>query len=63
MCIEAIMPLKSNQPQVSTHKQMQSLSKYTKFWSMNDILRSFDLESNHENLEEEQDNPFDYFFQ
>jgi hypothetical protein len=28
---------------------------------VNDMLRSFDLENNHENLEE--DNPFDYFFQ
>jgi hypothetical protein len=27
------------------------------------MLRSFDLEINHENLEEQEDNPFDYFFQ
>jgi hypothetical protein len=31
--------------------QMQSLSEYTKLWSVNDMLRSFDLENNHENLE------------
>jgi hypothetical protein len=27
------------------------------------MLRSFDLENNHENLEEQEDNPFNYFFQ
>jgi hypothetical protein len=27
------------------------------------MLRSFDLENNHENLQEQQDNPFDYFLQ
>jgi hypothetical protein len=30
---------------------------------VNDMLRSFDLENNHENLEEQEDNPFDYFLQ
>jgi hypothetical protein len=29
----------------------------------NGMLRSFDLENNHENLEEQEDNPFDYFLQ
>ena len=55
------MALKPNQLQVTTHKQMQSLSEYTKLLTVNDMLRSFDLENNHENLEE--DNPFDYFLQ
>ena len=55
------MALKPNQLQVTTHMQMQSLNKYTKFHAANDMLRSFDLENNHENLEE--DNPFDYFLQ
>jgi hypothetical protein len=32
-------------------------------FNVNDILRSFDLENNHENLETQTDNPFDYFFQ
>jgi hypothetical protein len=27
------------------------------------ILRSFDLEDNHENLEDQEDSSFDYFFQ
>jgi hypothetical protein len=45
------------------HKQMQSLSEYTKLQAFNDMLRSFDLknENNNENLEEQEDNPFDYF--
>jgi hypothetical protein len=30
---------------------------------VNGILRSFDLENNHENIEEQEDNPFDYFLQ
>jgi hypothetical protein len=42
---------------------MQSLSEYTKLCVFNDLLTSFDLENNHENLEEEEDNPFDYFLQ
>jgi hypothetical protein len=37
---------------------MQSLSDYTKLGTVNDMLRSFDLENNHE---EQEDNPFDYF--
>jgi hypothetical protein len=42
---------------------MQSLSEYTKLYAVNDMLRSFDLESNHENLEQQEDNTFDYFLQ
>jgi hypothetical protein len=30
---------------------------------VNDMLRSYDLENNHENLEAQEDNPFDYFIQ
>jgi hypothetical protein len=58
-----IMALNANQLQVKTHKQMQSLNEYTKLRIVNDMLRSFDLENNHENLEEQEDNPFDYFLQ
>jgi DNA polymerase III psi subunit len=45
--------------------QMQSLSDYTKLLTVNDILRSFDLEkeNNHDKIEETEDNPFDYFLQ
>jgi hypothetical protein len=49
--------------QTILHEQMQSLSKYTKLITVNDMLRSFDLENNHEHLEEQEDNPFDYFLQ
>jgi hypothetical protein len=41
---------------------MQPLNDYKKFHTVNDMLRSFDSESNHENLEEKEDNRFDYFF-
>jgi hypothetical protein len=57
------MAFNPNQLQVTTHKQMQSLSEYTMLWFVNDLLRSFDLENHHENLEEQEDNPFDYFLQ
>jgi hypothetical protein len=30
-------------------------------YAVNDMIRSFDFGNNHENLEEEEDNPFDYF--
>jgi hypothetical protein len=42
---------------------MQSFSKYRKLWPVNDMLRSFDLDNNHENKEEQDNNPFDYFLQ
>jgi hypothetical protein len=44
---------------------MQSLSEYTKLSIVNDMLRSFDLENEnkHENLEQQEDNPFDYFLE
>jgi hypothetical protein len=45
------------------HKQIQSLSEYKKLSTVNDMLRSFDLENNHENIEEQEDNLFDYFLQ
>jgi hypothetical protein len=35
---------------------MQSLIEYTMLSAVNDMLRSFDLENNHENLEEQEDN-------
>jgi hypothetical protein len=42
---------------------MQSLSEYTKFCIVNDMLKSFDLENNHENLKKQEDYQFDYFLQ
>jgi hypothetical protein len=41
------MALKPNQLQVKPfmHKQMQSLSEYIKLWDINDMLKSFNLET------------------
>jgi hypothetical protein len=52
---KSIMALKSNQLQVTTHKQIQSLSEYTKL----SMIFPFDLERNHENLDKKEYNPFD----
>jgi hypothetical protein len=57
-CVK-IMALKPHKLQVTIHKQMQIIDRVHKV--VNDMLRSFDLENNHENLEEQDDNPFDYF--
>jgi hypothetical protein len=32
-------------------------------WYVKEMFRSFHLENNHENLEEQEDNSFDYFLQ
>jgi hypothetical protein len=42
---------------------MQSLSEYTNLHTVNDMLRSFELKNDHENLEGQEDNLFDYFLQ
>jgi transposase InsO family protein len=39
------------------------IEQIQKFHATNNMLRSFDLENNHKNLEEQEDNQFDYFFQ
>jgi siderophore synthetase component len=49
--------LKANRLQVTTHNQMKSLSEYTKLTDVNNMLRSFDMENNNENLETQEDNP------
>jgi hypothetical protein len=55
--------LKPNQIQVTTyHPQANALIERV-HKVVNDMLRSFDLENNHENLEEQEDNIFDYFLQ
>jgi hypothetical protein len=56
------MELKPNQlylSQHAIHKQMQSLNNYTHLAAVNDMIRSFDLENNHKNIETKEDNPFD----
>jgi hypothetical protein len=60
---KTIMALKPNQLQVTTiHAQANAIIERV-HKVVNDILRSFDLENNNENLEKQQDNPFDYFLQ
>jgi hypothetical protein len=56
-----IMALKPNQLQVTTyHPQANAIIERVQK-VVNDMLRSFDLENNHKNLDE--NNPFDYFLQ
>jgi hypothetical protein len=57
------MSLKSNQLKVITIniKAIAIIERVHKV--VNDMFRSFDLENNHENIEEHEDNPFDYFIQ
>jgi hypothetical protein len=59
------MALKPKQIQVTaTHAQANAIiERVHKVAVVNDMLRSFDLENNHENIEEQDDNPFDYFLQ
>jgi hypothetical protein len=56
-----IMALKPKQLQVTTYHPQSKIERIHKL--VNVMLRSFDLENNHENLEEQEDNPFDYFLQ
>jgi hypothetical protein len=55
------MALKPNQLQITTtHPQANAIIEQV-HKVVNDMLRSFALENNHENIEE--DNPSDYFLQ
>jgi hypothetical protein len=56
-----IMVLKPNQLQVKTNITQANAIIERVHKIFNDMLRSFDLENNHENLEE--DNLFEYFLQ
>jgi hypothetical protein len=60
-----IMALKPNQLQVTTSIPQANAIIERVHKVVIDILRSFDLENenNHENLEEQEDNSFDYFLQ
>jgi hypothetical protein len=55
--------IKPNHLQVTTHRPQTNAITERVHKVVNDMLRSFDLENNHENLEEQQNNPFDYFIQ
>jgi hypothetical protein len=57
------MALKPNWLQVTTTNPQANAIIERVHKVVNDILRSFDLENNHQNLEEQQNNPFDYFLQ
>jgi hypothetical protein len=57
------MALKPNQLQVTARRSQANAIIERVHKVVNDMLRSFDLENNHENLEEQEDYPFDYFLQ
>jgi hypothetical protein len=57
------MALKPNQLQFTTINSQANAIIERVHKVVNDMLRSFDLENNHENLEAQEDNPFDYFLQ
>jgi uncharacterized protein YaiI (UPF0178 family) len=59
MCGVTIMALKPNQLQVTTNIPQANAIVEQVHKVVNDMLRSFDLENNHENLEEQEDNPYD----
>jgi hypothetical protein len=58
-----IIALKPNQLQVTTNITQANAIIERVHKVLYDILRSFDLENNHENTEENVDYPFDYFLQ
>jgi hypothetical protein len=58
-----IMALKPNQLQVTTYHPQANAIIQLVYNFVNDTLRSLDLEYNHENLENKDDDPFDYIFQ
>jgi hypothetical protein len=62
---KTIMALKPKQLQVTTYHPQANAIIERVHKVVNDMLRSFDLENenNHENIEDQEDNPFDYFLQ
>jgi hypothetical protein len=57
------MALKANQLQVTTISIQANAVIERVHKVVNDMLRSFNLENNNENLEQQKENPFDYFLQ
>jgi hypothetical protein len=57
--------LYSNQLKITTtHPQANAIiEQVLKLLSFNDMLRSIELQKNHENSEQQEDNPLDYFLQ
>jgi hypothetical protein len=63
ICV-TIMALKPKQLQITTYHPQQTNAIIDQVHKVvNNMLRSFDLENNHENLEEQEDNLFDFFLQ
>jgi nitrogenase subunit NifH len=60
---KTIMELKPNRLQVTTYHPQANAIIERVHTVVNDMLRSFDLENNHESLENYEDNPFDYILQ
>jgi hypothetical protein len=60
---KTIMALKPSQLQVTTYHPQANAIIERVHKVVNDMLRSFDLEKNHENLEDQEDNQFDHFLQ
>jgi hypothetical protein len=62
---KTIMALKPNLLQVTTNITQANAIIERVHKVINDMLKSFGLENenNHENLEEKEDNPFDYYLQ
>jgi hypothetical protein len=60
-----IMPLKPNQLQVTTiHTEANAiLERVHKVFNWQGYTQVIDLENNHENQEEQEDNPINYFLQ
>jgi hypothetical protein len=55
------MALKPNQLQNTTNKPQASAITEQVHKVFNEMIRSFDLENNHENIKQQEDYPFDYF--
>jgi hypothetical protein len=57
------MALKPNQLQVTTNRPQENSIIERVHKVITDMLRSFDLKNNHENLEEQKYNLYEYFLQ
>jgi hypothetical protein len=63
MCEVTIMTLKPNQLQVTTYHIQANAIIERMYKVVKDMLRSFDLENNNENLEDQKYDTLDYFLQ
>jgi hypothetical protein len=63
MCLQENYGIKPMQVQATTYHPHANAIIERLHKVVNGMLRSFDLEINHENLEGQEDNTFDYFLQ